>query len=67
MSNFMRDHFFDEMKSFLFQFSSTKLATFGFDYFKPVASIMLLLEGIFSFAGKELFIFTDHENRHHLL
>jgi hypothetical protein len=55
------------MNGFLFELAGSEFAAFGLYYFEPVAGIMLLFEGVFSFPGENLLILANHEDRHHLL
>ena len=63
MSNFVRNHFFDKMDCFLFEFPRRESSAFGLDDFKPIVGIILLLKRIFSFSAEILLLFSDAAKR----
>lgn len=63
MSNLVRNHFFDKMNCFLFEFPRRESSSFGLDDFQPIGGIVFFLERVFSFSAEILLLFSDAVKR----
>lgn len=62
MSDFVRDHFFNEMNGFFLELSRREGSNVRPHDFEPGVSVMFFLNGVFSFPGEVLFVSSHVDN-----